>query len=68
MSHRMEIATREEMAAEDPFGGTGRFLAFPGLTMAEISAELEGKGLGAAPSFLWDGIGAWVEVAGAGDS
>jgi len=62
----MEESTREQMAAEDPFGGRGRFLPFPGLGVAEISDAMREAGLGLAPSFIWDGIGAWVEVAGAG--
>jgi hypothetical protein len=62
MRYLMEESTREQMAAEDPFGGRGTFLPFPGLGGTEISAELEEKGLGSAPSFVWDGIGAWVEV------
>jgi hypothetical protein len=66
MRYLMEESTREQMAAEDPFGGRGTFLPFPGLGDTEISVELEEKGLGAAPSFIWGGIGAWVEVAGAG--
>lgn len=64
----MEPSTREQMAAEDPFGGSGTFLSFPGTDDAEISAELEERGLGGRPSFIWGGIGAWVEVAGAGDA
>jgi hypothetical protein len=64
----MEESTREQMAAEDPFGGRGRFLSFPGLGIAEISDAMTETGLGGAPSFIWDGIGAWVEVTGAGDA
>jgi hypothetical protein len=65
VSYLMEPSTREQMAAEDPFGGGGTFLAFPGLGDGEISDALTEKGLGSAPSFIWGGIGAWVEVAGA---
>lgn len=68
MNYLMETPTREEIAAEDPFGGRGTFLPFPGLGDADISGELEEKGLGAVPSFIWGGIGAWVEVTGAGDA
>jgi hypothetical protein len=68
MRYLMENSTREQMAAEDPFGGSGTFLPFPGLGDTEISGELEEKGLGDVPSFIWGGIGAWVEVAGARDS
>jgi hypothetical protein len=64
----METTTREQMAAEDPFGGSGTFLPFPGLDDGEISGVLEERGLGAAPSFIWGGIGAWVEVPGARDA
>lgn len=65
MNYLMEPSTREQMAAEDPFGGSGTFLPFPGLSDGEISGELDGQGLGAVPSFVWGGIGAWVEVSGA---
>lgn len=68
MSYLMEPATREQMAAEDPFGGTGTFLPFPGASDEDISGALAEKGLGQVPSFIWGGIGAWVEVAGAGDA
>jgi hypothetical protein len=68
VSYLVEESSREQMAAEDPFGGSGTFLPFPGLGMAEISNALTERGLGAVPSFAWDGIGAWVEVAGAGDA
>jgi hypothetical protein len=62
----MEEPSREQVAAEDPFGGSGTFLPFPGLNDAEIDDALVEKGLGYVPSFVWSGIGAWVEVAGAG--
>lgn len=62
MSYRMEERAREEIAAEDPFGGAGTFLPFPGLGMGEISDALTEQGLGAVPSFAFDGIGAWVEA------
>jgi hypothetical protein len=68
MNYLMETPTREQVAAEDPFGGSGTFLPFPGRSDGEISGELEEKGLGAVPSFIWGGIGAWVEVDRAGDS
>lgn len=68
MSYLMEPSTREQMAAEDPFGGSGTFLPFPGLADGEISDALAEKGLGGVPSFVWGGIGAWVEVAGARDA
>jgi hypothetical protein len=68
MMYRMEERTREEMAADDPFGGRGVFLPFPGMDMAAISGELADRGLGSVPSFIWDGIGAWAEVTHAGGS
>jgi hypothetical protein len=63
----MENSTREQMAAEDPFGGSGTFLPFPGLNAGEIDDALTEQGLGYAPSFVWGGIGAWIEVAGGRD-
>jgi hypothetical protein len=68
MSYLMKESTREQMAAEDPFSGSGTFLPFPGLSDEEISGALAAKGLGAVPSFAWDGIGVWVEVSGARDA
>lgn len=64
----MEESSREQMAAEDPFGGSGEFIAYPGLSAGEIDDALTEKGLGHAHSFVWGGIGAWVEVDRAGGS
>jgi hypothetical protein len=64
----MEMAPREQTAADDPFGGRGTFLPFPGLSATEISDALTERGLGSVPSFAWGGIGAWVEVGRAGSS
>jgi hypothetical protein len=66
MRYLIETPTREQAAGEDPFGGHGRFLPFPGLSIGEISDAMAEAGLGLAPSFIWEGIGAWVEAGRAG--
>lgn len=57
LAYRMEGLTREEMAAEDPFGGRGVFLPAPELDGAAMLARL-GHGV---PAIAWDGIGLWAD-------
>lgn len=62
----MQEVSREEMAAADPFGGRGVFLAAPGLSPGEMLARLE-RCLGAVlPAVAWGGIGVWTEPGSSG--
>lgn len=53
--------SREEMAAEDPFGGQGVFLPAPGVTGEEILRSLASRMGRVMPAVTWDGIGVWVD-------
>lgn len=56
----MEEATAEELAASDPFGGTGVFL--PMSAVAEDIIEALEQVLGSVvPAVAWPGRGAWVD-------
>lgn len=57
----MQEFTREEMAAADPFGGSGIFLPAPGMERGKMLEVLSGC-LGArVPAVAWDGIGVWID-------
>jgi hypothetical protein len=67
MSYLMQEATAGEIAAEDPFGGSGVFLE-SGLGSDEMLAELE-RAFGCLPgAVVWPQRGAWVKGDGTADS
>lgn len=67
-SYRMEEASRDQMAAADPFGGNGIFLAAPHLENEEIIDALETRLRMIIPAVAWGGIGAWVDQGSIGMS
>lgn len=58
----MEEIPREEAAAEDPFGGTGVFLAAPGLTSLRMLEFLASLSETVIPAVAWDHLGAWADL------
>ena len=59
LAYRMEIATRDEMIAEDPFGGQGVFLALDA-PCSTILARLERAARTAVQAVAWEGSGVWA--------
>jgi hypothetical protein len=64
--YRMQEIPREEIAACDPYGGSGLFLEAPGLEPAEILARLEERLGVTVPAVAWGGIGAWIDPGSSG--
>lgn len=60
IGYRMDVATAEEMAAQDPFGGRGVFLPMEA-SGEDILGELD-RVLGTVPSVAWPMRGAWVQA------
>ena len=60
----MEMSTAGQMAAEDPFGGSGVFLPLA----ADAGSILEAldRAFGMVQAVAWPGHGAWVDAAAAG--
>jgi hypothetical protein len=58
--YRMDTHDGSQMAAEDPFGGNGVFLAHDG-SGQQIIGRLEGV-FGLVPAVTWPGRGAWVDI------
>jgi hypothetical protein len=58
--------SREEMAASDPYGGRGVFLAAPGVAGDEMITLLAARMGAVVPAVAWDGIGAWVDPGSTG--
>ncbi len=59
MAYSMVEATVDEIAAQDPFGGLGVFLAYPAHLDQIVQLLEEVYGFVAAVS--WPGKGAWVD-------
>jgi hypothetical protein len=57
----MESLSREEMAAEDPFGGRGVFLTAAGMTGTEMLGRLASVTGISLPAVAWEGIGLWAD-------
>ncbi len=60
MAYSMVQATVDEIAAQDPFGGSGVFLAYPAHLDQIVQLLEETYGIVAAVS--WPGKGAWVDT------
>lgn len=64
LAYRMEAATQEEIAASDPFGGSGLFLPYPG-SDEEMLARLKDLAGEVLPAVAFAGRGLWLDM-GAG--
>lgn len=62
----MQEASREEMAALDPFEGRGVFLEARGRETDSILRELALRIGETLPAVAWGGIGVWVDPGSSG--
>lgn len=62
----MQEASREEMAAADPFEGRGVFLPAPGSSSGQMLARLAACLGSVVPAAAWDGLGVWADPGSSG--